>query len=356
MVKDFIKASEEPQARQVEEDQRRAAEARAQEEARARAMADGQEAPTAMETPAVSPTPELRDGVRAVNPDTGSVGQENAPKDPNLNTDPQPENPENPQPQAEPIRPQEPESAIVSASQFEKSKKSFAGIGVDGGLWDTLDKGIEGVLSRVKQPEDLGPEMAFGTIEFLLTLIANYADHLRKDRDTRKKAYEEAVAAHDHDMGVTPLHKTLAVWAAIADHPAMRQYAGKPITPDVVRAAYDVYRTDSTARKAAILLVSSMTGREQKPDEMNKVLSNAFKAKLGGNTLQNLKGLALNDEKIKQAVDISGAKKYIYGMHQRNQDHQARVDQNAANRSTLRTAQHQQQNTNANVRDTGRSI
>ena len=344
MVKDFIKEVEDRQAQVVAEDQRRAAEARAREAA-ATTMDTATATSPAHET--VPPVADLRDGVNAVNTETGAINSENAPTDPNLNATPQGEQPAERQP--EQPAPHEPETILASAKTFEKKKGNFFGLDTEKGFWGTLDGKIKEGLSQVKTPEDM-VNLGFVAVEFLFEVIANWADHARKDAKARKKAYDEAVAAHDHDMGVTPLHKNMAIWAAIADHPAMRRFQNQPITNEMVRTAYQVYRTDKTAQKAAIAILQSMTGREFTKDDANKAFESAFKAKLGGNSLQDIKGLALNDEKIRQAIDLSGAKNQIYGMHQRNQGFQAQTEQLNADRATLRTARQQRQATEAHIR------
>ena len=349
---DFIKQVEEPQARVVAEDQRRAAEARAQAAAATRVDTATATSP-AHET--VPPVADLRDGVNAVNTDTGAVNSENAPTDPNLNANPQAEQAEEQQGEQSASQTEhEPQTVLTSAKAFEKKKESFFGLDTDKGFWSTLDGKLKEV-GQIRTPEDM-VNLAFIPLEFLFEMVSNWADHARKDAKTRKKAYEEAVAAHDHDMGVTPLHKNMAVWAAIADHPAMRRFQNQPITSEMVQAAYQVYRTDKTAQNAAIAILQSMTGREFTKDDANKAFENAFKAKLGGNSLQDIKGLALNDEKIYRAIDLSGAKDQIYGMHQRNQGFQAQTEQLNADRATLRTAQQQRQATGAHVRSGERQM
>ena len=66
---------------------------------------------------------------------------------------------------------------------------------------------------KLKCPESVKTILETDSIKdcLLFEMVSNWADHARKDAKTRKKAYEEAVAAHDHDMGVTPLHKNMAV-------------------------------------------------------------------------------------------------------------------------------------------------
>ena len=198
----------------------------------------------------------------------------------------------------------------------------------------SLDKKVKEALSG-GTPEEIGQNMAFAFLTFFCELVANYADHIRHERKRLEKEYKEKTAELDKNMGVTQLHKNLAIWAVIADHPAMKEFANKPVTNETVRAAYNLYRTDKNAQKTAIKLICAMTGREITKGEANTYFESAFKTKMGGTTLSKVKGLALNDAKFMEGLNIAHLQKAILSTHQQVRGHQDAVRQNQADRDAL---------------------
>ena len=290
-----------------------------------------------------APREDLRDSTRAINPETGKIGEENAPSDPNLNREePSTSTSAQPASNTETRESEKDSMAVASVSENEGKKTSFLDPDLEKGLWDTLDKKVKEALSG-NTPEDLGINMAFAFLTFLCEVVSNYANHIRKERKRLDKEYKERTAEWDKNMGVTPTHKSLAIWATIADHPAMRQFANKPISSEMVRAAYDLYCTDKTVQKNALRIISAMTGRELTKDESNTYFKNAFKTKFGNTTLASIKGMALNNEKFLEGVQIAGLQKEILSAHQQTRGHQEAVQQNQSDRSTLNTAQNQTQ-------------
>jgi hypothetical protein len=78
-------------------------------------------------------------------------------------------------------------------------------------------------------------------------------------------------------------------------------------------------------------------------DERNGLLKNLLNAVTGNSNIDTLKGMALNDPMITEAIEMSSAKNVVQGLHQQVAGHQAAVNQNNQNRNILNQAQQQQQ-------------
>jgi len=303
------------------------------------------------------PPKDVKDYIKAVDQETGRVGEENAPTDKNIGGDEQQAPGTSSTPNAEQTEPEQNSMVLATVNENQGKKTSFLDPDLEKGLWDTLDKKVKEALSG-NTPEDVAQNMAIAFLTFWCELVSNYADHIRHERKRLDKEYKEKTAEWDKNMGVTPLHKTLAIWATIADHPAMKDYANKPVTKETVQAAYNLYRSDMNVQKTALRVVSAMVGRELTKKEANTYFENAFKAKFGNATLRNIKGVALNDSKLMEGIQLAGAQKEILSTHQRVQGHRDAVAQNQADRSNLNAAQGQHQQTADYTRTntSGRSI
>ena len=76
--------------------------------------------------------------------------------------------------------------------------------------------------------------------------------------------------------------------------------------------------------------------------ERNDILKSMVNAVTGNMDTDTLKGLALNDAMIIEAIDMSSARNMVQGLHQQVAGHQAAVNQNNQNRNILNQAQQQQ--------------
>jgi hypothetical protein len=311
--------------------------------------------------------PEERDYIKAVDPETGKASEQNVPVDPQVTASAKPnqndtQDPQRQQPQ-QPLRPQPApyvSAPKVSASEFKGKPKSFFGLDTEKGFWETLDKKIQEALQG-KSPEEVAENMAFAALTIFFDMIGNWADNNRKERKRIKREYEEKTATHDRDMNVKPHHKLLLFYAVLADHPAMRKYAGKPITKEAKKEALNIIKTDKKIQNAFFDAHDALCHRDTRGQngERNTLLKNLINSVTGNADIDGLKGMALNDPMITEAIDMSSARNLVQGLHQNVTGHQAAVNQNNQNRNILNQAQQQQQqqqnqqqntNQNGNVR------
>lgn len=303
-------------------------------------------------TPEDFVVPEETDYTTAVDPATGKVDEESVPLDPNVQGANQQNKGANPQPQtAQPQQQaQQPSAPIVeapkvSAGEFKGKAKSFFGVDTEKGFWETLDKKVQEALQG-KSPEEVAENMAFAMMTIFFDMIGNWADNNRKERKRIKKEYEEKTKAYDHDIGVKPHQKLLLLYAVMADHPEMRKHAGKPLTKEVRKDAARILKNDKKIQNAFFDAHDALCHRDTRGqrDERNGLLKNLLNAVTGNSDVDTLKGLALNDPMITEAIEMSSARNVVQGLHQKVNDHQNNVNQNDQNRNILKQAkQHQQQ-------------
>lgn len=307
------------------------------------------------ETPTVSTpedfvVPEERDYTKAVDPATGKADEQSVPPDPQAQTTTQQnqqQNTQQPQGQQQLIaQPTAPvlDAPKVSASEFKGKAKSFFGLDTEKGFWETLDKKVQEALQG-RTPEEVAENMAFAMMTIFFDMIGNWADNNRKERKRIKKEYEEKVKAHDHDMGVKPHQKLLLLYAVMADHPEMRKHTGKPLTKEVRKDVANILKNDKKIQDIFFDAHDALCHRDTRGqrDERNGLLKNLLNAVTGNADVDTLKGMALNDPMITEAIEMSSARNVVQGLHQQVAGHQAAVNQNNQNRNILNQAQHQQQ-------------
>ena len=314
--------------------------------------------------------PEKKDYTTAVDPETGKASETDVPHDPQATTEAQPEqndtqaSPEQQNQQAgeqqgqgqgQEQQPQQPQPAPyvsapkVSAGEFKGSPKSFFGLDTEKGFWNTLDKKIQEALQG-KSPEEVAENMAFAALTIFFDMIGNWADNNRKERKRIKKEYEEKVKAYDHDIGVKPHQKLLLFYAVLADHPEMRKHAGKPLTKEIRKEALNIIKTDKNIQNAFFDAHDALCHRDTRGQnaERNAILKNLINSVTGNADVDTLKGIALNDPMVSEAIEMSSARNFVQGLHQNVAGHQAAVNQNNQNRNILNQAQQQQQNQQQN--------
>lgn len=304
---------------------------------------------------------EKRDYTKAVNHETGKADEKSVPLDPQVqgtNQQNQTQNPQQPQgqnqaqqqgqnpPQQQAQQPSAPviEAPKVSANEFKGKAKSFFGLDTEKGFFETLDKKVQEALQG-KSPEEVAENMAFAALTIFFDMIGNWADNSRKERKRIKKEYEEKVKAHDHDIGVKPHQKLLLFYAVLADHPEMRKHAGKPLTKEVRKDAARILKNDKKIQNAFFDAHDALCHRDTRgeKEERNTLLKNLLNAVTGNADVDTLKGMALNDPLITEAIEMSSARNVVQGLHQQVAGHQAAVNQNNQNRNILNQAQQQQQ-------------
>ena len=284
---------------------------------------------------------DIRDGDRAVGAD-GRVSPENAPADPTVR--PENTNTGTPPPAQAPTRPNAEAirasivSPMLTPAEFKEKAKNFAGADVDNGLWATLDKKMDEAL-RGSTPEEVAQNMTFAALTFLFDLIGNWADHHRKEAKRCKKEYETKVANYDHNMGVEPIHKNLAAWAVIANHPAIRDVIGNGVLDKAARKKVaKLIKNDPKAQQAISYIVDSMTMRKHEKGELNKIITNTLNMELGGATLDDVKGAALDQDVIVRAANRAGIRLQAEDTHRTVAGHEEEVARHRANRETLDAA------------------
>jgi len=229
-------------------------------------------------------------------------------------------------------------SPMLSADELKEKAKNFAAPDVENGLWATLDKKMEEAL-RGGSPEEVAQNMTFAALTFLFDLIGNWADHHRREAKRVKKETEAKTSAYDHNMGVEPIHKNLAVWAVIAEHPAIRELLGSgTLDKEARKKVLKVIKHDPNAQKAIYDIVNAMTMRKHEGEELNKIIKNTLNMELGGATLDDVKGVALDQDVIVRAASRAGIRLQAEDAHRDAAGHEEDVARHRADRDTLREA------------------
>lgn len=283
--------------------------------------ADGQSqaAPTSQQSQS-APTPA---GVRG---QAAQAPQEQAP---------QRQTPQGQGPQAQ--TPQAPQQAapVVPAGTFKAKASSFFDADAKDGFWDTFETKLKDGLSG-NTPEAIAENMFWAMLTGWLDMLAAYLKHKRQDQKRQDKEYKDRVAEHDtKTMGVQQLDKNMALWAVLGNHPDMMQYAGRPVGKEARKAALNVLKKDKNANAAFRTIMSQMLGREVLPNELNDMVSSGLNMITNGNSVKELHGLALNNPKIKAAINTSALGQQVNYIHGQQAVHMANVRQNQANRVVL---------------------
>lgn len=283
--------------------------------------ADGQSqaAPTSQQSQS-APTPAGVQGQAAQAPQ-GQAPQSQAPQ----GQGPQAQTPQAPQ-QAAPV---------VPAGTFKAKASSFFDADAKDGFWDTFETKLKDGLSG-NTPEAIAENMFWAMLTGWLDMLAAYLKHKRQDQKRQDKEYKDRVAEHDtKTMGVQQLDKNMALWAVLGNHPDMMQYAGRPVGKEARKAALNVLKKDKNANAAFRTIMSQMLGREVLPNELNDMVSSGLNMITNGNSVKELHGLALNNPKIKAAINTSALGQQVNYIHGQQAVHMANVRQNQANRVVL---------------------
>lgn len=248
---------------------------------------------------------------------------------------PQRQTPQGQGPQAQ--TPQAPQQAapVVSAGTFKAKASSFFDADAKDGFWDTFETKLKDGLSG-NTPEAIAENMFWAMLTGWLDMLAAYLKHKRQDQKRQDKEYKDHVAEHDvKTMGVQQLDKNMALWAVLGNHPDMMQYAGRPVGKEARKAALNVLKKDKNANAAFRTIMSQMLGREVLPNELNDMVSSGLNMITNGNSVKELHGLALNNPKIKAAINTSALGQQVNYIHGQQAVHMANVRQNQANRVVL---------------------
>lgn len=248
---------------------------------------------------------------------------------------PQSQAPQGQGPQAQ--TPQAPQQAapVVPAGTFKAKASSFFDADAKDGFWDTFETKLKDGLSG-NTPEAIAENMFWAMLTGWLDMLAAYLKHKRQDQKRQDKEYKDRVAEHDaKTMGVQQLDKNMALWAVLGNHPDMMQYAGRPVGKEARKAALNVLKKDKNANAAFRTIMSQMLGREVLPNELNDMVSSGLNMITNGNSVKELHGLALNNPKIKAAINTSALGQQVNYIHGQQAVHMANVRQNQANRVVL---------------------
>lgn len=248
---------------------------------------------------------------------------------------PQRQTPQGQGPQAQ--TPQAPQQAapVVPAGTFKAKASSFFDADAKDGFWDTFETKLKDGLSG-NTPEAIAENMFWAMLTGWLDMLAAYLKHKRQDQKRQDKEYKDRVAEHDaKTMGVQQLDKNMAPWAVLGNHPDMMQYAGRPVGKEARKAALNVLKKDKNANAAFRTIMSQMLGREVLPNELNDMVSSGLNMITNGNSVKELHGLALNNPKIKAAINTSALGQQVNYIHGQQAVHMANVRQNQANRVVL---------------------
>lgn len=248
---------------------------------------------------------------------------------------PQGQAPQSQAPQAQ--TPQAPQQAapVVPAGTFKAKASSFFDADAKDGFWDTFETKLKDGLSG-NTPEAIAENMFWAMLTGWLDMLAAYLKHKRQDQKRQDKEYKDRVAEHDaKTMGVQQLDKNMALWAVLGNHPDMMQYAGRPVGKEARKAALNVLKKDKNANAAFRTIMSQMLGREVLPNELNDMVSSGLNMITNGNSVKELHGLALNNPKIKAAINMSALGQQVNYIHGQQAVHMANVRQNQANRVVL---------------------
>lgn len=248
---------------------------------------------------------------------------------------PQRRTPQGQGPQAQ--TPQAPQQAapVVPAGTFKAKASSFFDADAKDGFWDTFETKLKDGLSG-NTPEAIAENMFWAMLTGWLDMLAAYLKHKRQDQKRQDKEYKDRVAEHDaKTMGVQQLDKNMALWAVLGNHPDMMQYAGRPVGKEARKAALNVLKKDKNANAAFRTIMSQMLGREVLPNELNDMVSSGLNMITNGNSVKELHGLALNNPKIKAAINTSALGQQVNYIHGQQAVHMANVRQNQANRVVL---------------------
>ena len=248
---------------------------------------------------------------------------------------PQRQTPQGQGPQAQ--TPQAPQQAapVVPAGTFKAKASSFFDADAKDGFWDTFETKLKDGLSG-NTPEAIAENMFWAMLTGWLDMLAAYLKHKRQDQKRQDKEYKDRVAEHDaKTMGVQQLDKNMALWAVLGNHPDMMQYAGRPVGKEARKAALNVLKKDKNANAAFRTIMSQMLGREVLPNELNDMVSSGLNMITNGNSVKELHGLALNNPKIKAAINTSALGQQVNYIHGQQAVHMANVRQNQANRVVL---------------------
>lgn len=233
--------------------------------------------------------------------------------------------------------PQAPQQAapVVPAGTFKAKASSFFDADAKDGFWDTFETKLKDGLSG-NTPEAIAENMFWAMLTGWLDMLAAYLKHKRQDQKRQDKEYKDRVAEHDaKTMGVQQLDKNMALWAVLGNHPDMMQYAGRPVGKEARKAALNVLKKDKNANAAFRTIMSQMLGREVLPNELNDMVSSGLNMITNGNSVKELHGLALNNPKIKAAINTSALGQQVNYIHGQQAVHMANVRQNQANRVVL---------------------
>jgi len=227
---------------------------------------------------------------------------------------------------------------IMSSEELKVKAKGFLSPDVENNLWSTLDKKMEAALQG-STPEEVAQNMAMAAWTILFDMLGNWADVHRKEAKRVKKENEDRLANYDHNMGAEPIHKNLAVWAVIADHPAIRDIVGRgPLDKAARKKVAKLIQSDPKCQKAIFDIVNSMTLRKHDSAELNKIIKNAMNMDLSGATLDDVKGAALDQDVILRAADRSGIAGLAAEVHRRSESHQEDVETQRLAREVVRLA------------------
>lgn len=298
-----------------------------------------------------------------VNTRTGeaNINGQALPQDPNLTTDGKPQPAPTPQqtqagptpagvqgqasqaPQGQAPQgqtPQTPQQAapVLPAGTFKSNPSSFFDADARDGFWDTFESKLKDGLSG-NTPEAIAENMFWAMLTGWLDMLAAYMKHKRQDQKRQDKEYKDRVAEHDSKtMGVQQIDKNMALWAVLGNHPDMTQYADRPVGKEARKAALNILKKDKNANAAFRTIMSQMLGREVQPNELNEMVSKGLNTITNGNTVQELHGLALNNPKIKAAINTSALGQQVNYIHGQQAVHMANIQQNRANREILNNA------------------
>ena len=223
----------------------------------------------------------------------------------------------------------------MPAGTFKAKASSFFDADAKDGFWDTFETKLKDGLSG-NTPEAIAENMFWAMLTGWLDMLAAYLKHKRQDQKRQDKEYKDRVAEHDtKTMGVQQLDKNMALWAVLGNHPDMMQYAGRPVGKEARKAALNVLKKDKNANAAFRTIMSQMLGREVLPNELNDMVSSGLNMITNGNSVKELHGLALNNPKIKAAINTSALGQQVNYIHGQQAVHMANVRQNQANRVVL---------------------
>ena len=227
---------------------------------------------------------------------------------------------------------------IMDAKELKVKAKGFLSPDVENNLWSTLDKKVEAALQG-STPEETAQNMATAAWTFLFELLGNWADVHRKEAKRVKKENEERLANYDHNMGVEPIHKNLAVWAVIADHPAIRELVGNgPLDKAARKKVAKFVKKNPKALNALGNIVQSMARRTFDRAELNKIVINGLNMDLSGATLDDVKNAALDDPVILNAAAHSGIESLAAEAHRRKASHEEDAETQRLAREVIRLA------------------